>query len=194
MCLTSWSIVHPVKWQSNFFCSKLHKYIINISKQWTLSDSLTREGGLLFCGGKVHRSQWLFFLRPSLQQHNSGRRHFKQTHGELIFLPGTDTVFLAEMWPRFSRTDRMTEASPGITAVFFPSCKLPKTIPMTSLLLFGPVTAFLFYLMSEGSDELSDCGYHQIGTLHRHIRIAVKLSGQWIGTRFPHLKDCEWGY
>ena len=49
----------------------------------------------------------------------------------------------------------MTDTSPRITAVFFSSRKVLKTLPVTMLLLFGPVTllcgTFLFILLREGS-------------------------------------------
>ena len=38
-----------------------------------------------------------------------------------------------------SMTDRRTDTSPHITAVLFSSYKLPKTLLVTTLLLFGPV-------------------------------------------------------
>ena len=83
-------------------------------------------------------------------------------------LPGTDAIFQAEMCQRVGRTDRitdrmidrMTDTSSCITAVFFSSYKLPKTVTVTMLWLlfysyFGPVTllcgTFLFVLLSEGS-------------------------------------------
>ena len=53
-------------------------------------------------------------------------------------------VFRAEMWRRVSRTD----SSPQITVVFFCKYKLQKTLPVTTLLLFGHATllcgTFLF--------------------------------------------------
>ena len=69
------------------------------------------------------------------------------------------------MWQRVSRTDRMTDASPHITWVFSSSYKLQQTLPVTTLLLFGPVTllcgSLLFHLKTEGSVQLSDCEHHQ---------------------------------
>ena len=55
----------------------------------------------------------------------------------------------------------MTDTSP----ISFSSYKFPKTIPDTTLLLFGPVSLlcviFLFTLLSEGSVKSSDCEHHQ---------------------------------
>ena len=76
----------------------------------------------------------------------------------------TDDVFQPEMGRRVSRTDRRTDASPRISAVFFSSYKLPKTFTVTTLLLFGHVTllcgTFLYIQLSEGPVQLLDC---QIG-------------------------------
>ena len=70
------------------------------------------------------------------------------------FLPVTDTVFREEMWWRLGRTGGRTDPSPCITAVFFSSYKVPKTVTVTTLLLFGHVTLlygiFIFILLSEG--------------------------------------------
>ena len=64
------------------------------------------------------------------------------------------------------RTNRRTDTSPHITAVFFSSYELKKTLPVTMLLLFGPVTllcgTFLFILLSEGSVY---CEHHLMNTL-----------------------------
>ena len=64
------------------------------------------------------------------------------------------------------RTNRRTDTSPHITAVFFSSYELQKTLPVTMLLLFGPVTllcgTFLFILLSEGSVY---CEHHLMNTL-----------------------------
>lgn len=45
---------------------------------------------------------------------------------------------------RVGRTDGMTETFPGMDSVFFTSYKLPKTLPATMLLLFGPVMLLCF--------------------------------------------------
>ena len=53
----------------------------------------------------------------------------------------------------------MTDTFPCITVVFFSSYKSPKTLTITTFVLFGPVMLlcrlkcgiFLLYLMSEGS-------------------------------------------
>ena len=55
-----------------------------------------------------------------------------------------DADFRAELWWRVSRTDRMTEAFPRVTAEFLSSYKLPKKLPVTTLLLFRPVTFLLW--------------------------------------------------
>ena len=48
----------------------------------------------------------------------------------------TDAVFRAEMWRRVGRTD----AALPTTAAFLPHIKLPTTVTVTTLLLFGHVT------------------------------------------------------
>ena len=73
--------------------------------------------------------------------------------GDKVFCHGQ--LFWAKVWWRVGGTDRMTDrrtdTSPHITAVFFSSHKLPKTLLVTTLLLFGPVTllrgTFLFYFI-----------------------------------------------
>ena len=63
--------------------------------------------------------------------------HHKHLVSESFWVTVTDAVFLAEVWWRVGRTGERTEASPHISAVFFSSCKLPKTVTVTFLLLFG---------------------------------------------------------
>ena len=59
------------------------------------------------------------------------------------------------------RTDRRTDTSPCISVVFSFSYKLPKTVTVTTLLLFGPVMlhhgTFLFIWLGEGPVQFSDC-------------------------------------
>ena len=59
----------------------------------------------------------------------------------------------------------MTDTSPCITVVFFSSYKLPKTLPVTTLLLLGPEMllcgSFLFKLLSERFVKVSDCEHHE---------------------------------
>ena len=66
----------------------------------------------------------------------------------------TNAVFRAEMLQRVGRTDRRTDASPHISVVFFSSYKMPKTVTVTTLLLFGHVTllcgTFVFIELNEG--------------------------------------------
>ena len=56
------------------------------------------------------------------------------------FFSETDAVFRADMWQRVGRTDRRTarrtDTSPHITVVFFSSYQFPKTLSVTTLLLF----------------------------------------------------------
>ena len=107
----------------------------------------------------------------------------------------------------------MTEAFLYITVVFLPSYKSPKTLPVTTLLLFGPVTllcvlkcgTFLFYRMSIW---LSDCEHHQtdtplfrtVGCFHSHrarlaSAVAVILSHRQYQHMIPTLEgQCEWGF
>ena len=80
----------------------------------------------------------------------------------------TDAVFWAEMQVAGSRvgrmggrTDRRMDTSPRTAVVFFSSYKLPKTVKVTTLILFGHITLlcgkFLFIKLSEGPVQLSDC-------------------------------------
>ena len=59
------------------------------------------------------------------------------------------------------RTDRRMDASPRTAVVFFSSYKLPKTVPVTTLPLFGHVTLLcgkcIYFKLSEGPVQLSDC-------------------------------------
>ena len=61
------------------------------------------------------------------------------------------------MLRRVGRTGRLTDTSPRTAVDFFSSYKLPKTVTVTMLLLFGHVTllcgTFLFIKLS----QLSDC-------------------------------------
>ena len=77
-----------------------------------------------------------------------------QTLRELKFF----CPFQAEMWQRVSRTGGRTDASPHISAVFFSSYKMPKTV--TTLLLLGHVMllcgTFLCIKLSDGPVQLTD--------------------------------------
>ena len=95
-------------WVTFFFCSKWHNYIIAISKQHCHS-----RRGRLFSEGK--------FTEVSV-----GRA---DRCGETFFA-GYRGCFWAEMWQRISRTDRMTDTFPPITADFLSSYKLPETLPV----------------------------------------------------------------
>ena len=74
-----------------------------------------------------------------------------QTLSELKFFASDRRCFSAEMWGGVGRT----EASPRISAVLFSSYKLPKTVTVTTLLLFGQVTllcgTFLCIKLREGT-------------------------------------------
>ena len=52
----------------------------------------------------------------------------------------TDAVFRAEMLQRVGRTGRRTDAAPHTAVGFFFPHKLPKTVTVSTLLLFGHVT------------------------------------------------------
>lgn len=94
-----------------------------------------------------------------------------------------------------TRTHWRTGAFSCITVMCFSSYKLLKTLPVTMLLLFGPVTllcglkckTFLFHLLSEGSVYLSDCEHHQTNTLP---------DGWWIrgGTKHFHFSHLQLSY
>ena len=55
------------------------------------------------------------------------------------------------------RTDRRTDSSPRTAVVFFSSCKLPKTVTVTTLLLFGAVALWDISLYLDKDLQLSDC-------------------------------------
>ena len=149
---------NPGKWQSYVFHSKLHNYIITIYKLDAVWLSHLR-GWMLSSGGKVTKvsvrgvDRHCDFFQDSNYNKTTveGEKHLVSSS----FLPVTDAVFWAEMWQRVGWTDMMTDTSPHITAVFFSSYKMPKTLPVTMWLLFGPVTllfgTFVFILLSEGS-------------------------------------------
>ena len=73
-----------------------------------------------------------------------------------VFRACDSHCFRAEMWRRVGRTDWGTDASPRISVVFFSSYKLPKTVTVTTLILFGHVK-LLCGNLSEGPVQLSDC-------------------------------------
>ena len=121
---TSWT-----KWQSYVFRAKLHNYIITISKldavwlpHW--------QGRQPFSGGKF----------TSLGQEGCWSRWFILITNTLwVKVLNAIAVFQAEMWWRVGRTGGGTDSSPRIAAVFFSSYKWPKTVTVSTLLLFGPV-------------------------------------------------------
>ena len=98
-------------------------------------------------------------------------------------------TFQAEMGQRFGRTDRMT-------AVVLSLYKLPKTLPVTTLMLFSPPTlvcrTFPFILLSEGSVF----GYHTLLCLWYYLRRRIRAAAIYHPS--PHLKlshrggQCEW--
>ena len=64
-------------------------------------------------------------------------------------------LFQAKMFQRVCRTERMSDTSSRVTAIFFSSYMLPKVQLVTMILLFGHMMllcgTFLFILLSEGS-------------------------------------------
>ena len=109
--------------ESDVFHSKLLNYINAISKQDAVRHVQEER---VFSGGK--------FTEVSV----GATDHRGVSH--LV----TGAVFQVAMWWRAgrtdSRTDRRMDSSPRISAVFFSSYKLPKTVTVTRLLLSGPVT------------------------------------------------------
>ena len=117
-------------------------YIIAISKLdavWLCHSRGTR----LFSWGK--------FSEVSVRRADCrGDLFLSQTIGELKFFACDRRCFRAEMWWRVcrtgSRTGGRTGASPCITLVLFTSYKLPKTVTVSTLCLFGHVALWDFYL------------------------------------------------
>ena len=110
-------------------------YIITICKQDTVWLSVAGEGGCFL--GKSSLKFGLGGLPVAV----------------IFFKTVTITT---QKWKEatLGELDRRTDTSPFIIVVFFSSHKLPKTLTVTTLLLFGHVTllcvTFLFILLSEG--------------------------------------------
>lgn len=52
-------------------------------------------------------------------------------------------LFFGQKYERVGKTDRVTDTSPCINALFFFSYKMLKTLPATTQLLFGLVPLFM---------------------------------------------------
>ena len=126
--LKSWPIKRPRKCQSYIFRSKFYNYVTSISEQDTVWHHHL-QGGRLFSEGK--------FTEVSV---------WRADHCS-VFFP-------TEIWRRVGRIDWRTDASLHISAVFFSSYKLPKTVTFTMLRYYGHVTllcgTFVFNYLSEG--------------------------------------------
>ena len=110
--LRSWPTMHCRQWRSYVF------YIITISKQRTLFGS--------------HMWGWMLPMDVVF----SGK-FTKVSVGRALLL-GADAFFSGRMQQRVSWMDRMTEALLRLQYCF--SYRLPKTLPATTLPLWGPVT------------------------------------------------------
>lgn len=113
--------------------------------------------------------------------------------------------------------DRQDEAFPRIDVKMFSLHKLPKTLPGTTLLLFGPVTllcrlkcgTLLFYLTSEQSvpllrlwnylrrqfrvvPSLPTCNFHTDSLDYRHMIPALKGQCEWDYWLFSSLTILLW--
>ena len=94
----------------------------------SVTPSLARQR--LFSGGKL--------TEVSVRRADChGDLFSSQTLGELKFLDRDRRCFSGR--GRVDRMDWRTNASPRISEVFFSSYKLPKTVTVTTLLLFGHV-------------------------------------------------------
>ena len=111
-----WPTKHPGKWQSYVFHSRLHDYVIAISKL----DAVWLTWGEAVFWGK--------FIIVSVKRSDS-RRDFSstQTLVELKLFASDRHCFWAERWWRVRRTDGRADRRM--------SCKLPKTLTVTTLLL-----------------------------------------------------------
>ena len=176
MCC-DWDPDPPCIQESYVFHSNIHIYIIAISKQDAAWPSHSGEGKLTEV--LVVRADRRETVTTTTQYWKANtwwvqvfwsESHHIITAIQLWDLPGsaprdrcsfsgrngmTDRI-IDRMKDRL--TDRVTEAFPR-SVVFFSTYMLPKTLPVTTELLFGMVTllcglkcgTFLFYLMSEGS-------------------------------------------
>ena len=190
--MRSWHTMHP-----GSYAFALNYIIIwSPSVNRTLPDSLTwrmEGGGMLISGEKLTE---ISVMRADRHCDFINTRNYNNTIMEeyKVKLPHINTSI--QRWD----TDRMTEASPGITGIFY---------YQYTTILFGPLTllcglksgTFIFYFMSKGSVRLSDSEHGQTDTplihasgfcihtdagspllqlwyyLRRRIRAAVKLVG-----------------
>ena len=107
-----------------------------------------------------------FSGRSSLKSRSKGLAvtviYFHHKHSvSSSFLPVTDSVLRAEMCKEVvGRADGQTLVHIQLW-YFFSSYKLPKTVTVTTLLLFGHVMLlcgkYIFIKLSEGRVQLSDC-------------------------------------
>ena len=138
-------LTHQTTWKVSvmFFHSEWHNYIT----------AITKLDAVWFCHSRGGR---LFGGESSLKSRSGGLTITGWHSVSWSFLLVTDP-FLgggAEMWWRVGRTGRRTDTSPCTAAVFFPSYKLPKTVTVTTVLLFGQAVllcgTFLSILLGEG--------------------------------------------
>ena len=142
--LRSW---HPGNWQSHVFRSKLHNYIIAISKHVTVW-LCHSQGQRLFSRGK--------FTEVSVRR--ADRRRF-------FFIINTWWVKVFYRWQTLFFGQKCDSELVGQTGgrmlLRAQFCLLPKTVSVTTLPRFGSVTllcgTLLFIKLSEESVSLTDC-------------------------------------
>ena len=170
-----------------FFTLKFDNYLIATSKLGTVWLSHSR-GGLTVV---------MIPFKTVTTTTVEGDKHLVSSS----FLPGTDSVFQAEMWRRVGRTDRMTdrmtEAFPHITVWFFPP---PIDVPIDttsyySCFLSGEWRTRVVITQRTPSDHTAPPPPAPLAYLFTQTPACLCCGcDTTIAAQFPHSRgQCEWG-